>query len=173
MKGNLIISSPERTTPRGQHIPTLAKHVMIWDRFGNWRCENDMEMVLRLVTMKTGAPIQECDVVACHPLGRRDRNTYILSVNNRAPMSSWDIITKGMVTAENNFSYDNVFINFQLTKRRGEICKEVRKAKKDNLIKSYETDANGRIYVKNMDNKFVEIIEIEDIRKYFPCGNTA
>ena len=129
-----------------------------------------MEMVLRMVAMKTGAHIQECDVIACHPLGRREKNTFILSINNRAPMSSWEIITKGMMTADNNFSYDNVFINFQLTKRRGEISKEVRKAKKDNLIKSYETDANGRIYVKNLDNNFVEIIEIEDIMKYFP-GN--
>ena len=83
-------------------------------------------------------------------------------------MSGWDVITKGMVTAENNFSSANVFINFQLTKRRGEICKEIRRAKKDNLIKSYDIDANGRIHVKTLDNKNSEIVDIEDITKYFP-----
>ena len=74
------------------------------------------------------------------------------------------------MTAENNFSKDNIFINFQLTKQRGEICKEVRRAKKDNVIKSYEIDVNGRIYVREIgpQNKSVQITCIEDILKYFP-----
>ena len=80
------------------------------------------------------------------------------------------MITRGMATADNNFSNDNVFINFQLTKRRGEICKEVRIAKKEEKVKNYEIDANGRIFVKyaGYDNKNYEIINIEDIEKYFP-----
>jgi hypothetical protein len=74
------------------------------------------------------------------------------------------------MTADNNFTDENVFINFLLTKRRGHICKEVRKAKKYNLIKNYDIDANGRIFVKNIgaDTKAYEIIDLEDIRKYFP-----
>ena len=85
-------------------------------------------------------------------------------------MSSWDIITRGMMTADNNFSPDNVFINFQLTKKRGEICREVRDAKKQNIFKSYEIDANGRIFVKYVGpkTKAVEIFEIEDILKNKP-----
>jgi hypothetical protein len=43
-------------------------------------------MYQRLVEMKTGVWVHERDVIACHPLGRRERNTYILSVINRAPM---------------------------------------------------------------------------------------
>ena len=168
LKGNLIVSSPDRTLRNGHQIQSLAKPDSDYDNYGIWRKENDMEMVLRLVHHKTGVWIQESDVIACHPLGRRERNTFILSVNNRAPMSGWDVITKGMVTAENNFSSANVFINFQLTKRRGEICKEIRRAKKDNLIKSYDIDANGRIHVKTLDNKNSEIVDIEDITKYFP-----
>ena len=86
-------------------------------------------------------------------------------------MSSWDIITRGMMTADNNFSPDNVFINFQLTKRRGEICREVREAKKKNIVKSYEIDANGRIFVKYVgsNTKAVEIFDIEDIQKNIPA----
>ena len=148
-----------------------VRHETGYDRFGDWRKENDMDMVLRLVHMKTGIWIQECDVIACHPLGKRERNTYILCVNNRTPYSGWDIITKGMVTAENNFTWENVFINFQLTKKRGEICKEVRRAKKENLIKNYDINANGRIFIKNLgndtNNKNIEIVELEDIKKYF------
>ena len=119
LKGNLIISSPERTTRGGYHIPSLAKHDMFWDRHGIWRSENDMEMVQRLVESKTGVWVHERDITACHPLGRRERNSFILCISNRSPMSSWDIITRGMMSADNNFSYDNVFLNFQLTKRRG------------------------------------------------------
>ena len=71
-----------------------------------------------------------------------------------------------MMTADNNFSKDNVFINFRLTKKRAEICKEVRKAKNDGIIKSYEIDANGRIFIKYVgtDSK-KEIFEKEDIQQ--------
>ena len=80
------------------------------------------------------------------------------------------MVTRGMMSAENNFTHDNLFLNFQLTKRRGDICKEVRNAKKDNIVKSYEIDANGRIFVRYVgtDNKAYEIIDLEDIKKYFP-----
>ena len=39
LKGNLIVSSPARTTSGGHTIPSLVKHEMFWDRYGNWRCE--------------------------------------------------------------------------------------------------------------------------------------
>ena len=166
LKGNLIISSPDRTTRGGYHTPSLAKHRMFWDRHDCWRSETDMEMVQRLLESKTGIWVDERDITACHPLGRRERNSFILCISNRSPMSSWDIITRGMMSADNNFSYD-----FQLTKRRGEICKEVRNAKKNNIVKNYEIDANGRIFVKYVgnDTKAYEIINIEDIQKNIPA----
>ena len=81
-----------------------------------------------------------------------------------------DITWKKGIFNENNFSPDNVFINFQLTKKRGEICREVRDAKKKNIVKSYEIDANGRIFVKYVgsNTKATEIFEIEDILKNKP-----
>ena len=168
LKGNLIISSPARTTARGHDIPSLAKHEYFWDRFGIWRSETDTEMVCRLVERKTGVCFQEREIVACHPLGRRERNTFILSISNRTPMSSWEVLTRGMMSADNNFTNENVFINFQLTKRRGEICKEVRRAKKEELIKGYDMDANGRIFVRDLDNSVNEIVTHQDATKYFP-----
>ena len=127
-------------------------------------------MIQRLVEIKTGVWIQEQDIIACHPLGRREKNTFIISVNNRSPLSSWDMITRGMLSSDNNFTKDNIFINFQLTKRRGDICKEVRQAKKDNVVKNYEIDANGRIFVKyvGVDTKAYEILEIGDVQKLIP-----
>ena len=70
------------------------------------------------------------------------------------------------MSGENNFSKDNIFINFQLTKRRGEIAQEVRKAKKDGLVKSYEIDMNGRIFVKyaGTNDKTYEIFNKDDIQ---------
>ena len=64
LKGNLIISSPERTTRGGYHIPSLARHDMFWDCFDKWRCETDMEMVQRLIEMKTGLWVHERDITA-------------------------------------------------------------------------------------------------------------
>ena len=172
LKGNLIISSPARTTMRGHNIPTLVQHRMFEDRYGSWRSETVMEMVQRLVEVKTGIWIDERDITACHPLGRREKNTFIICISNRSPLSSWDMITRGMMTADNNFSLDNVFINFQLTKRRGEICREVRNAKKANIVKNYEIDANGRIFAKyvGIDPKCYEILNKEDIQKYAPAA---
>ena len=69
------------------------------------------------------------------------------------------------MTADNNFSKDNVFINFQLTKKRGEICKEVRQAKIDGIVKSYEIDANGRIFIRYASSGVkTEIFEKEYIQ---------
>ena len=124
-----------------------------------------MEMVQRLVELKTGVWVSDRDITACHPLGNREKNTFILAINNRSPLSSWDMITRGMMTADNNFSKDNVFINFQLTKKRGEICKEVRKAKNDGIVKSYEIDANGRIFIRYVSSGAkTEIFEKDDIQ---------
>ena len=46
----------------------------------------------------------------------------------------------------------------------------MRNAKKENIVKNYEIDANGSIFVKygGLDNKAYEIIDLEDIQKYFP-----
>ena len=88
LKGNLIVSSPARTTSGGNTIPSLVKHEMFWDRYGNWRCETDMEMIQRLVELKTGVWVDERDITACHPVGRRERNTFVLAINNRSPLSS-------------------------------------------------------------------------------------
>ena len=57
-----------------------------------------------------------------------------------------------------NFSQENVYINFQLTKKRSELCKEVRTARKNRKIAKFGVDQNGRITVKvNSSSKWVEV----------------
>ena len=45
----------------------------------------------------------------------------------------------------------------------------MRRAKKEKVIKSYEIDANGRIYVRKLDNEeTLEIVDMADIKAFFP-----
>ena len=96
--------------------------------------------------LKTGQQIPLQDISACHPIGRKESNSFILCVANRKPGSAWDIITTGMRKGfEGNH---NIFISYQLTDRRIALSKEVKLAKKDKLIKKFSIDANGKIWIK-------------------------
>ena len=104
--------------------------------------------------MKTGVTVPVTDIVACHVLSKQGSDsTYIIRFGNRRPGSAWDIIASGMLTGRNkeskaNFTAANVFLNFQLTKKRAELVKVVRQAKKDKKIVKYGTDQNGRVTVR-------------------------
>ena len=166
MKGNLIVSSPERKTGDGR-LDSLAFRRQTWDNVENsYREENDLEMIVRLVQWKTGVWIPYHEVVACHPFGKKENRTYILSISNRCPGSSWDIITQGMRTGKTFTNY-NIFINFQLTDRRIEVSKKVRQAKKDSLIQKYSVDANGKIWIKKLgdEKRFYEVKSIDSLQK--------
>ena len=170
LKGNLIVSSPARMNARGV-VVTHAVQQEIQYPHGYSR-ESMLEMVLRMVKTKTNVTITPGDVVACHPIGQRDSHTYILSIANRRPGSAWDMLTHGMATGQ-NFTRDNIFINFQLTKRRGELCKEVRKAKSLNQIEKFNIDANGRIFVRKAGEKH-EIFSLEILKEVVaaPTGDS-
>ena len=166
LKGNLIVSSPKRVTNDGKNMKTLAVKTKIGDRM-----ETDMEMVVRLVQQKTGHTIPKEDIYACHRIGKNpDSNAYVLCVSNRKPGSVWETITTGMrkgfkdvhTTTNNN----NIFINYQLTHRRIAISKEVKKAKKSNLIQKYSIDANGKIWIKPINTEsFKEVSSIDNLQK--------
>ena len=160
----LIVSSPERNTSNGH---TRAFKKLVWDNNRNCqREENDMEMVVRMVGEKTGVFFPYSDIVACHPIGKKKENhTYILSVGNRQPYSAWDTLTYGMRKGK-YFTQDNIFLNYQLTDRRTEISKEVRQAKKDNLIQKYSIDANGKIYIKQLGKEnFKQVASVDNLQK--------
>ena len=118
-----------------------------------------------MIQQKTTVTIPEKDIVACHRIGRnKESHTYILSVANRKPGSAWESITAGMRKGFKDNS--NIFINYQLTNRRIEISKAVKKAKKDRLITKYSIDANGKIWVKPLNNDdFKEVTSTDNLQK--------
>ena len=123
LKVNLIVICPR--VSRGD---VVADTMAVRDRSRNSvRKESDTEMVVRLVRMKTGQAIPLQDISACHPIGRKESNTFILRVTNRKPGSAWDTITTGM--RRGFASDDNIYINYQLTDRRIALSKEVKQAK--------------------------------------------
>ena len=163
MKGTLIISSPERS-----NIHTEAVHkTNFYDETQSWEKESDLDMVLRMVEEKTGVRIPWCDVVACHRIGKRENHSFVLKIGNRQPFSAWETLTIGMKTGK-NFNRNNVFINFMLTAKRTEISKQVRQAKKDNLIDKYAIDQNGRVFVKKIGDelRYHEVYSVKDIDQY-------
>ena len=160
LKGNLIVSSPQ-INRNGSVTGTLA----VCDNSRNSvRQESVTEMVVRLVKLKTGQQIPLQDISACHPIGRKESNSFILCVANRKPGSAWDIITTGMRKGfEGNH---NIFISYQLTDRRIALSKEVKIAKKDKLIKKFSIDANGKIWIKPLNKDyFKEVISKESLQK--------
>ena len=161
MKGTIIVSSPDRG-----NIRTLAVHRPRLDYQGNMvGMETDMEMVLRLVTIKTDVRFPLSDIVACHKIGKnKHTHSYVLKIGNRQPYSAWDTLNNAMMTG--SMSKDNIFINFMLTKARTEISKQVRQLKKERKIQSYSIDQNGKFFIKkNGQDSCFKFISFEDIQK--------
>ena len=109
-------------------------------------------MCIRLIKLKTGIDIPVHDVVACHTLSKKG-SSYIIRINNRRPGSAWSVLAVGMLTGKNsvtgsNFTQDNLFLNFQLTKKKSELVSAVKDARKAKTISKYGIDQNGRVTVK-------------------------
>ena len=76
-----------------------------------------------------------------------------------------------MVTDKNketkaNFSDSHVYLNFQLTKKKGELLKVVRKAKSDRKLQKYGTDQNGNITIRvKAGAPWVHIKSVSELEK--------
>ena len=169
MKGNLILSSPNLRDKRS----LLAVKQVTDSVSGCLRNETITEMCGRLILLKTGVTVPQSDLVACHVLKKQgNESSYIIRFGNRRPGSAWDTIAAGMLTGKNketkaNFTDANVFLNFQLTKKRGDLSREVRKAKSSKSIMKYGTDQNGRITVRVKSNSpWVAVTSVSDLLKY-------
>ena len=77
-----------------------------------------------------------------------------------------------MLTGRNNVSKENftdanVFLNFQLTKKKSELSKMVRLAKSERKIIKYGTDQNGRITVRiNQSCPWVEVTSGAELENF-------
>ena len=162
MKGTLIISSPERGHQKTEAVARRQE----WEN-GSYGKESELDMVLRMVYEKTGVWIPYEDVSACHRFGKEENNSFVLKIWNRKKFSAWDELSWGLLTGK-GFSKKNIFINYMLTARRTELCKQVRQAKKDKLIAKYSVDQNGKIYVKPVghNTNFSQVSCANDLEKF-------
>ena len=165
MKGTIIVSSPERG-----NIKTLAVHESGLDQQGYLSGETDLDLVLRMVYMKTGIRFPISDVVACHRIGKKESHSFVLKIGNRQPYSCWDALACGMMTGTNmmtggSFVNNNIFINFMLTQKRTEMSKQVRQLRKDSKIQNYSIDQNGKFHIRKVgdDSKFYKVSSMKDI----------
>ena len=156
IKGNLIVSSPENG--RGG---TMATPITVGGKL-----ESDTDMVIRLIQQKTGVAIEKRDIIACHPMGKKNQNhAFVIRLGSRQEGSAWQILTEGMRTGKNsatnqNFSRDNLYINYQLTNKRAKLAMQVRKARSAENIYRYYVNQNGVIKVKKTaatEDKYVEV----------------
>ena len=156
IKGNLIISSPENG--RGG---TLATPKTV-----GGKVESNTDMVIRLIQQKTGVVVEKKDIIACHPMGKKkESHAFVIRLASRQEGSAWEILTEGMRTGKNastneNFSKDNVYINYQLTNKRGKLAMAIRKAKSAETIHKYYINQNGVIKVKKTSAKEDKYIEV-------------
>ena len=141
------------------------------------RRESQLEMCLRLRELNTKVALDPSSVTACHRLGEeaRTRTSCILSVSDRKNGSKWDILANGMMTGKTgkgqdtiNFSLDNVFINFQLTKKRMNLihqCRLLQKQKPARPIAKHSVNQNGRITVLKTpgSGRWEEVKEMEHL----------
>ena len=82
--------------------------------------------------------------------------SYLVRILNRAPGSNWGILTAGMARGkkaggEENFSKDNIFVNYQLTDSRGNLAYNIRTAKKEGKVHKYAINDNGVIKVRKSE----------------------
>ena len=170
MKGNLIISSPNRTQkPSLLTLKTLKVN-------GETVKEDATDLCCRLIEEKTGVFVPKQDISACHMLKKQgDESSYIIRFHNLKHGSAWASITAGLMTGKVNgqcFTDANVYINYQVTKARGELLKQARLARKDGSIRKYSTDQNGNISVQiDQRSPWTRITSPSHLRQFISAGS--
>lgn len=166
LKGNFIIHSPENQE-KGLH--SLLKNE---SDLGD---QSYVDHVRGLVSMHYSVDIPKEDIAACHPLGKGAAILKIWNRKNCAPYHKLVSAVKagGKFGIEqkkrrsekkqgergergDNLVRPNLFITFQLTKRRSEIVKHLKNLKKAKKIVSFTTCQNGLIaYKQSFDSERV------------------
>ena len=160
MKGNILVSSPASATKPTMMIPKAL------DTSDNRKVnESEVEMVLRVIREKTSIVIPEEDIIACHRVGKKETNSFVVRFNNRKPGSAWEVLTAAMMKPKGLAKDKNVFLNFQLTKHRADLAKAVRQAKKDEKIAAYSIDRNGTIKIKKLagDKEYLTVKSVNNL----------
>ena len=167
MKGNLILS----TKREGRSL--------LEPRRDGGGVESMTAMCRRLIQDKTGVEIKEEDILACHPMGKQGKTSYIVKIHNHKAGTGWETLAAGMQsgrTSHGPFADTGLFINFQLTERRNDILYAVRKGRRDDHYKKFKVDPNGRIWVSKVKGQagikstlpWQEVTSIQRLLDMFP-----
>lgn len=177
-KGTLIVSSQERLQD-GKKIESLFGGM--WPKKKGEREENgpffseinveeeerDLKKILSLIKEEYGVEIPVGHVTACHWL---PTGSYIIRVDMRSPSSPW----RKLITAiqSGNKAGNNLFVNFNLTKRRLALLKEVRDMKRKSKIQKYCVDENGAISMRlnSSDNANIKGVWVKITQHYSKAG---
>lgn len=162
LKGNFIIHSPEN---QGKGLTSLLK------RESDLGEESYVDHVRGLVESHYGVDIPRSDIAACHPLSNGAAILKIWNRKNCAPYHKLVAAVKvggkfglqqkqrardkkqgGEGEKEEKGTEEvkrpNLFLTFQLTRRRSELVKHLKTLKKSRKISSFTTDQNGLITFK-------------------------
>ena len=161
-KGTLIISSQERTK-NGKRIPSLfddmlpKKRPSVSDESSPFSSQQspekdtqDLIKILDLVEKEYWVKIPVDHVVACHWI---PNGSYIIRVDRRSPSSPWRKIVSAIQSGTK--AGNNLFVNFNLTRGRLALLKEVRSLRWNSKIQKFSIDENGCLAIRlnSSDNK--------------------
>ena len=137
MKGNLMLTSREMN---GKKCLIKTDTQLAADK------QSLTDHVVELLNNKFSARIRPDDMRALH---RLPGGAIIIRLDNRMPGSAWETICSGIKSGKGREL--NLFVNFQLTRRRANLLYEVRQLRKAGVIAKFYSDENGQIAVKQTE----------------------
>lgn len=149
-KGTLICSSSNK---EGQSLlkPIMAMSNATNTGTNNKCTEEDLKQVLELIDKKYKVKVNPSNVSASHWL---PNGSFIIRFTDRGFNSPWQQLVEAM--AEGGDRNVNVFLNFNLTRKRLSLLTEVRRLKQEKKIEKYEVNENGQISIR-IKSKWMKI----------------
>ena len=144
MKGNLVVSSIS-------YVKDAKPCLIKTDEQLKTEKKTLTEHAQELVLSKFGVKLPVEDIQALHRLqtkrknGQSENQAFLLKINNRRPGAAWHDIINGIKQGKK--VEQNVYFNFQLTRKRSKLLHHVRGLKKANKIKKFYQDENGKIQI--------------------------
>ena len=149
-KGTLICSSSSK---EGHSLlqPIMARSNGANVSTNNKCTEDELVQVLELIQKKYRVQLVPSNISASHWL---PNGSFIIRFNDRGINSPWQKLVEAM--AEGGDRNINLFLNFNLTRKRLSLLAEVRRFKKEKKIEKYEVNENGQISIR-IKSKWMKI----------------
>ncbi len=149
-KGTLICSSSSK---EGHSLlkPIMARNNGANVSTNNKCTEDELVQVLELIEKKYRVQLVPSNISASHWL---PNGSFIIRFNDRGINSPWQKLVEAI--AEGGDRDINLFLNFNLTRKRLSLLAEVRRFKKDKKIEKYEVNENGQISIR-VKSKWMKI----------------